>query len=155
MKSMIAVLAVAVLLFSPGLATADDKDDVIAAMLDYISGWNDGDAAKVAQYILPDATAFNQGGAGTGLAAPPFNQAGLQNNMDGGANFNFAYINMNVQVYGDAAVFTAYETGDISFPNGQGSQGPWRYTAVLIKRDGVWKQAHRHASPLRTGEPGQ
>ena len=30
MKSMIAALAVAVLLFSPGLATADDKDDVIA-----------------------------------------------------------------------------------------------------------------------------
>ena len=51
MKSMIAVLAVSVLLFSPGLATADDKDDVIAAMLDYISGWNDGDAAKVAQYM--------------------------------------------------------------------------------------------------------
>ena len=89
MKSMIAVLAVAVLLFSPGLATADDKDDVIAAMLDYISGWNDGDAAKIAQYMLPDATAFTQVGAGTGLAAPPFNQAGLQNNMDGGANFNF------------------------------------------------------------------
>ena len=66
MKSMIAVLAVAVLLFSPGLATADDKDDVIAAMLDYISGWNDGDAAKIAQYMLPDATAFNQGGGGTG-----------------------------------------------------------------------------------------
>ena len=155
MKSMIAVLAVAVLLFSPGLATADDKDDVIAAMLVYISGWNDGDAAKIAQYMLPEATSFSQGGAGTNLAALPFNQAGLQNNMDGGANFNFSYVNMNVQVYGDAAVFTAYETGDISFPNGQGSQGPWRYTAVLIKRDGVWKQAHRHASPLRTGEPGQ
>ncbi|MFL2433589.1 MAG: YybH family protein [Vicinamibacterales bacterium] len=155
MKSMIAVLAVAVLLFSPGLATADDKDDVIAAMLDYISGWNDGDAAKIAQHLLPDATAFAQGGSGTGLAMAPFNQAQLQNNMDGGANFNFSYVNMNVQVYGDAAVFTAYETGDMSFPNGQVSQGPWRYTAVLIKRDGVWKQAHRHASPLRTGEPGQ
>ena len=90
MKSMIAALAVAVLLFSPGLATADDKDDVIAAMLDYISGWNDGDAAKVAQYMLPDATSFNQGGGGQ-LAAPAFNQAGLQNNMDGGANFNFVY----------------------------------------------------------------
>ena len=124
-------------------------------MLDYISGWNDGDAAKIAQYMLPDATAFTQVGAGTSLAAPPFNQAGLQTNMDGGANFNFSYINMNVQVYGDAAVFTAYETGDMSFPNGQVSQGPWRYTAVLIKRDGVWKQAHRHTSPLRIGEPGQ
>ena len=96
MKSMIAVLAVAVLLFAPGLAAADDEADVIAAVLDYISGWNNGDAAKVAEYMLPSATAFTQAGAGTGLAAPPFNQAGLQNNMDGGANFNFSYINVKV-----------------------------------------------------------
>jgi ketosteroid isomerase-like protein len=155
MKSMIAVLAVAVLLFAPGLAAADDEADVIAAVLDYISGWNNGDAAKVAEYMLPSATAFTQGGAGTGLAAPPFNQAGLQNTMDGGANFNFSYTDVKVQVYGDAAVFTAYSLGDMSFPDGQVSQGPWRYTAVLIKRDGVWKQAHRHASPLRIGQPGQ
>ena len=50
MKSMIAVLAVAILLFAPGLAAADDEADVIAAVLDYISGWNNGDAAKVAEY---------------------------------------------------------------------------------------------------------
>ena len=152
MKSMIVVLAVAVLMFAPGLATADDEDDVIEAMLDYVSGYNDGDAAKVAQYMLPGATAFTQG---TDIAAPPFNQAGLQNNMDSGANFNFSFRNMEVQVYGDTAVFTAYEAGNMSFPNGQVNQGPWRYTAVLVKRDGVWKQAHRHASPLQIGEPGQ
>ena len=52
MKSMIVVLAVAVLIFAPGFATADDEDDVIAAMLDYISGYNDGDAAKVAELLL-------------------------------------------------------------------------------------------------------
>ena len=150
MKSMIAVLAVAVLLFSPGLATADDKDDVIAAMLDYISGWNDGDAAKIAQHLLPDATAFAQGGSGTGLAMAPFNQAQLQNNMDGGANFNFSYINMNVQVYGDAAVFTAYEAGDMSFPNGQVSQGPWRYTEGGIRTHvPVTRQDAFEAPPLR------
>jgi len=152
MKSMIAVLALAVLTFAPGIAAADDEDDVIAAVLDYISGWNNGDAAKIAQYMLPGATAFTQG---TGLAAAPFNQAGLQNNMDNGANFNFSYRDMKVQVYGDTAVFTAYEAGNMSFPNGFTNQGPWRYTAVLVKQDGVWKQAHRHASPLRTGEPGQ
>ena len=78
----------------------------------------------MAQYTLPSATAFTQAGAGIGLAAPPFNQAGLQNNIDGGANFNFSYINMKVQVYGDAAVFTAYSLWDMSFPNGQVSQGP-------------------------------
>ena len=111
MKSMNVVLAVAVLMFVPGLATADDEDDVIAAMLDYVSGYNDGDAAKVAQYMLPDATAFTQG---TNIAAPPFNQAGLQNNMDSGANFNFSFRNMEVQVYGDTAVFTAYEAGNMS-----------------------------------------
>ena len=60
-----------------------------------------------------------------------------------------------MQVYGDTAVFTAYEVGNIVFGNGFTNQGPWRYTAVLVKRDGVWKQVHRHASPLRTGEPGQ
>ena len=152
MKSMIVVIAVAVLMFAPGLATADDEDDVIAAMLDYISGYNDGDAAKVARYMLPGATAFTQG---TGIAAPPFNEAGLQNNMDAGANFTFSFRNIEVQVYGDTAVFTAYEAGNMSFPNGQVNQGPWRYTAVLVKQDGVWKQAHRHASSLQIGDPGQ
>lgn len=152
MKSMIAVLALAVLTFAPGIAAADDEDDVIAAVLDYISGWNNGDAAKIAQYMLPDATSFGQG---TGLAAAPFNQTGLQNGMDNGSNFNLQFRNMKVQVYGDTAVFTAYEVGNIAFANGFTNQGPWRYTAVLVKRDGVWKQAHRHASPLRTGDPGQ
>ena len=61
MKSMIAVLALAVLTFVPGIAGADDEDNVVAAVLDYISGWNDGDAAKIAHYMLPDATAFQQG----------------------------------------------------------------------------------------------
>ena len=152
MKSMIAVLTLAVLTFPPGIAAADDEDDVIAAVLDYISGWNNGDAAKIAQYMLPDATSFGQG---TGLAAAPFNQAGLQNAMENGSDFNLQFRNMKVQVYGDTAVFTAYEVGNIAFANGFTNQGPWRYTAVLVKRDGVWKQAHRHASPLRTGDPGQ
>ena len=88
MKSMIAVLALAVLTFVPGIAGADDEDDVIVAVLDYISGWNDGDAAKVAQYMLPDATAFQQG---NNLAAAPFNQAALQNNMDNGTTFNLQF----------------------------------------------------------------
>ena len=152
MKSMIVVLTVAILALAPGIATADDEEDVIAAVLDYISGWNNGDAAKIAQYMLPDATSFTQG---TGLAAAPFNQTALQNNMNNGADFNLFFRNMKVQVYGDTAVFTAYEVGNITFQQGQVNQGPWRYTAVLVKQNGVWKQAHRHASPLRTGEPGQ
>jgi len=152
MKSMIAVLTLVVLTFAPGIAVADDEEDIIAAVLDYISGWNDGDAAKVAQYMLPDATAFQQG---NNLAAAPFNQAALQSNMDNGTSFNLQFRNMKVQVYGDTAVFTAYEVGNIAFANGFTNSGPWRYTAVLVKQDGVWKQAHRHASPLRTGDLGQ
>ena len=149
---MIVVLTVACLVFAPGIATAADEDDVIAAVLDYISGWNNGDAAKIAEYMLPDATSFGQG---TGLAAERFNPTNIQNGMDNGADYNLFFRNMNVQVYGDTAIFTAYEVGNITFPQGQVAQGPWRYTAVLVKQDGVWKQAHRHASPLRTGEPGQ
>lgn len=152
MKSLIIALAAATTMVAPGVATADDEDDVIAAVMDYISGWNDGDAAKVAEHMLPGATAFTQGAA---LAAAPFNQAGLQNNMDNGAEFDFSFRDIKVHVYGDTAVFTAYEVGSISFPGGGVNQGPWRYTAVLVKQDGAWKQAHRHASPLRTGAPGQ
>ena len=152
MKRLVVLLAVFALVLAPSVASADDEEDVIAAMLDYISGWNNGDAAKIAEYILPDATSFTQG---TGLAAGPFNQTNLQNNMDNGANFNLLFRNMKVQVYGDTAIFTAYEVGSISGPQGQTNQGPWRYTSVLVKQDGVWKQAHRHASPLRTGESGQ
>ena len=105
MKSMIVVLTVAILALAPGIATADDEEDVIAAVLDYISGWNNGDAAKIAQYMLPDATSFTQG---TGLAAAPFNQTALQNNMNNGADFNLFFRNMKVQVYGDTAVFRLF-----------------------------------------------
>ena len=63
MKSLIIALAAATTMLAPGVATADDADDVIAAVMDYISGWNDGDAAKVAAHMLPGATAFTQGAA--------------------------------------------------------------------------------------------
>ena len=152
MKSVIIAIVTTIITFAPGIAAAADEDDVIAAMLDYISGWNTGDAAKVAEYLTPDATAFAQG---TGLALGAFNQANLQNGMDNGGNWNLSFRDMEVQVYGNTAIFTAYEVGNILFPNGNISQGPWRYTAVLVKQGGVWKQAHRHTSPLRTGAPGQ
>tara|TARA_B100001123_G_C15320700_1_gene1027793 strand:- start:1601 stop:2059 length:459 start_codon:yes stop_codon:yes gene_type:complete len=152
MKTLLIAAMVAIITFAPAIATADDEDDVIAAMQDYISGWNTGDAAKVAEHLTSDATAFAQG---TGLAMGAFNQANLQNGMDNGGIWNLSFRDMKVQVYGDTAIFTAYEVGNIRFPNGNGSQGPWRYTAVLVKQGGVWKQAHRHTSPLRTGAPGQ
>ena len=45
MKTLLIAAMVAIITFAPAIATADDEDDVIAAMQDYISGWNTGDAA--------------------------------------------------------------------------------------------------------------
>ena len=153
MKRLIVLLTIALLALVPSVATADDEDDVIAAVLDYILGWNDGNAATIARYMAEDATVFLQG---LGLMSPPFNQANLQNLFDNGLSANLSFTNLQVQVYGgDTAIFTAYEGGNITGPQGQVNEGPWRYSAVWIKEGGQWKQAHRHASPLRTGEPGQ
>ena len=150
MRQLVSILAVALVVLVPGLASAQDEEDVREAMLSYISGWNNGDASTVARYMYPGSTAFPQG---SGIQSAPFDEATIQAGMDDGATYNLSFRNMEVQVYGgDTAVVTAYEAGTILTAAGVETTGPWRYSAVWIKDGNQWKQVHRHASPLIAGD---
>ncbi len=55
---------------------------------------------------------------------------------------------MGVRVFGDTALVTGYVAGSITGTDGEVLQGPWRFTAMLIKASGRWQIVHNHWSPL-------
>jgi ketosteroid isomerase-like protein len=57
----------------------------------------------------------------------------------------FALTDMKVHVYGDTAVVTGLNTTKATL-NGRDTSGAYRFTDVLVKRDGRWQCVATHAS---------
>ena len=70
--------------------------------------------------------------------------------FDSGVHYNFELRHTEVKLLGSlTALTTGYVTGVRSLPDGTSHRISWRRSAVWIKQDGIWKQVHRHFSPLR------
>ena len=67
---------------------------------------------------------------------------------DGGMTPVIDQRHMTVRMFGDTALVTGYVTGSITGPEGVKAQGPWRFTALLVKASGPWQIVHNHWSPL-------
>lgn len=67
---------------------------------------------------------------------------------DGGMTPALDQRHMAVRVFGDTALVTGYVTGSITGPEGAKTQGPWRFTALLVKANGRWQIMHNHWSLL-------
>ena len=52
---------------------------------------------------------------------------------------------MDVRMYGDVAVVTAFGTAELRSPRGART-GPYRLTGTLLKQDGAWKWSIHHGS---------
>jgi ketosteroid isomerase-like protein len=63
---------------------------------------------------------------------------------------SFAWDEMQVRVYGDAAVATGRQTQKGKY-RGQDVQGQFRTTQVFVKQDGRWRLAALHLSPIVQG----
>ena len=72
-----------------------------------------------------------------------------------GVKINIQPFHKNVDVYGDAAVFTCYENVQRTFPNEEPWNATLRLTIVFAIIRGNWKHVHVHVSHLTPVNPGK
>ena len=63
-----------------------------------------------------------------------------------GLRLDVAMSDLNVKVYGDAAVVGALFRGSVTLPGGAVATGTWRYSETRVLDDGTWKVVQYHLS---------
>jgi ketosteroid isomerase-like protein len=111
-------------------ATADDVDDVKAAVLAVDAAYNSGDVDAIARYMHSEHSRFPAGG----LLSNGFNKEALKASFDAGLKLDIAARHLGVKIYGSTAVATGYTEG-----------------TATSKQGGKWKRVHIHSSPV-TGQ---
>ncbi len=148
MKALTTLLVVG--MFATTIVMADDSDDVKAAVEELFAAIRAGDANGQSRPRMPDYSNFGRGG-GLLLKNTSTEQQikAFQATVDAGAKRNYQLRNLEVKVYGNAAVVTAYLVGTRTGANGNTVRMADRRTGVWIKQGGQWREAHMHQSPIR------
>ena len=128
-------------------AKAGDKEDVMAK----VSSWSTLLAAGdiEAMEITPH-TRFGRNGGLLNIVNPKQVKAWLSSS---GVKINIQNHHGDVEIYGDAAVYTGYENVNITPPNGESRQETNRLTVVFAKNKGDWEAVHVHVSALTPVNP--
>ena len=63
-----------------------------------------------------------------------------------GLRLDVVMSDLNVKVYGDAAVVGALFRGSVTLPGGAIASGTWRYSETRVLDDGTWKVVQYHLS---------
>ena len=63
-----------------------------------------------------------------------------------GLRLDVTMSDLNVKVYGDAAVTGAVFQGSVTLPGGAVATGTWRYSETRVLEDGTWKVVQYHVS---------
>ena len=128
-------------------AKAGDKEDVMAK----VSSWSTLLAAGDIEALeITPHTRFNLNGGLLSVADPKQIKAWLSTS---GLKINIQGHHGDVEVYGDAAVYTGYESVNITPPDGEERQETNRLTVVFAKKKGDWKAVHVHVSSLTPVNP--
>ncbi len=146
MKALTTLLVVGMFLTS--VAMADDVDDVKAAVEKYFAALNSGNGAAYAQHRIPEYSVFGGGGLIDRSNSIAQQRDDFQALADAGRKLNLRIQNLEVRVYGNAAVVTGYLTGTNTAPDGTVNQQRQQRTGVWIKQGEQWREVHRHSSPL-------
>lgn len=128
---------------------ADDADDVEAAFQNLFAILRAHDSQRMAQYYMPDYTEFDRGGGLLNRTATPEEKGKERQAIFDNVTITLQPRNVEVKVYGNAAVVTAYLVGSITPPNSETIQVQDRRTGVWVKQGGTWKEVHMHQSPVR------
>ena len=135
-------------MFLTTVAMADDVDDVKAAVERYFAALNTGDVGAYIEARVPEYSLFVDGALLSRFHSLTEQRNSFQASVDAGFKRNYQLRHLEVKVYGDAAVVTAYNVGSRTRPGRTIEQVRERRTSVWIKQGGQWKQVHRHQSPL-------
>ena len=139
-------ISVMALVLTTGVAQADDKEDVIAAVDAIIAAWNAGEVDAIQKHYTPDYTRYNQGGD---LLSGAWDWADLKESFESGLKVALSGPrHTEVRVYGNTAVYTGYVRLTLTLPDGAPRTTTRRSTSVLVKQSGQWKSVHLHASLL-------
>jgi len=132
-------------------AVQAQEDEVRAAMLATLAAWNAGEVAEFGAFFASETRGFNLDG---GLLIKGFNAPVLEAAISAGFGINVEPRDIDVKLYGDAAVGVAYLDGSITLPGGMVREGTWRYSETRVREDGTWKVVQYHISAMMMGMPG-
>lgn len=144
-----------VLLCFAAVAAADDhqaraSENVAQATRAFYAALNNGDAVAADQYLLPGGDSFPR--TGKELSTEPPTQElslkALRQSFASGLKFDVKLKDLQVHVFGDAAIATFYSVGSTSLKGEFVSNGTYRATYVWVNLNGAWKIAHFHLSAL-------
>ena len=128
-------------------AKAGDKEDVMAK----VSSWSTLLAAGDIEALeITPHTRFGRSGGLLNIVNPKQIKAWLSSS---GVKINIQNHHGDVEIYGDAAVYTGYESVNITPPNGESRQDTNRITIVFAKNKGDWEAVHVHVSGLTPVNP--
>ena len=132
-------------------AVQAQEEEVEASMLATLAAWNEGDVAGFGAFFGSETRGFNLDG---GLLIRGFNAAGLEAAISAGFGINVEPRDVDVKIYGEAAVGVAYLDGSITLPGGMVREGTWRYSETRVKQGGTWQVVQYHISAMMVGMPG-
>ncbi|HEX8337933.1 MAG TPA: serine hydrolase [Pyrinomonadaceae bacterium] len=130
---------------SPGAGDPRAEGEVREAVADLVAGYNSGSVEQIERRLAAQRSGFQSGG---GPLRDIVNLEELRGAFKSGVRLKFEMRDLEVAVYGDAALTTGFFGGTVSRPNGASrNDGPWRASFVWNRQDGVWKLVHSHLSP--------
>ena len=146
----IGLVAAGMMLLAPSAVAQTAEEEVEQVVQTWYQSLRDGDAATYASLsVSGDYQYAGNFGRTGGLRSPP-GPPNIQPFLDAGGSFQFNVRNLDVAVYGNAAVATFYTVGPQNFPDGTVLDGTFRVTMVFVRQGRAWKGAHYHVSPLET-----
>ena len=130
---------------SPGAGDPRAEGEVRDAVADLVAGYNSGNVQQLERRVAAQRSGFHGEG---GPLRDIVNLDELRGAFKSGVRLKFEMRDLEVAVYGDAALTTGFFGGTVTRPNGRSNaDGPWRASFVWNKQDGVWKLVHSHLSP--------
>ena len=143
-------ISVMAIVLSTGVAQADDKKDVIAAVDAALAAWNAGDVDAVQKHYAPDFTRYNP--EGDLLSA--WDWAWIKEFFESGGKVVLSPPrHIEVKVYGNTAIYTCYLTVTLTPPDEASRTTTQRLTTVWVKGGKQWQEVHQHASLLTPRQP--
>lgn len=146
MKPTLFLIAAVATLALVQVAHAQDAASLQAAIELHYAAWNAGDVEEGWSHHLPDFSIFPSDGRL--LVEPGFREAEDRQGVKPQAgSINVLMNHFNAQIYGDVGVALFYLVGSFTVDE-EITTGTWRVSAVWVWRNGEWKEAHHHESPL-------
>ena len=146
MKSTLFLIAAVAKLALVQVAQAQDAASLQAAIERHYAALNAGDVEEGWSHHLTDFSIFPPDGRL--LVEPGFREAEDRQGVKPQArSANVSMNHFNAQIYGDVGVALFYLVGSHTVDE-EVTTGTWRVSAVWVWRNGEWKEAHHHESPL-------